>query len=82
MQRDYASDKGNENISHKRDNKETKPYTCWVLPLLRDNRQLPEYEQLSIPNRRSQKNYSWEGFNEMLNKGLPDSSPANLCKYL
>ena len=50
MQRGFATDKGNENITYKRDNKESKSDTCWVLPLLRNNRQLPEYEQLSISN--------------------------------
>ena len=45
MQRGFPEDKGNENTSNKRDNKEVKPDTCWVLPLLWNNRQLPEYEQ-------------------------------------
>lgn len=48
MQRGFTEDKGNENTPNKRDNKETKPDTCWILPLLRNNRQLPEYERFPI----------------------------------
>ena len=46
MQRDPTSDSGNEGIPHKSHNKETEPDSCWILPLLWNHGQLPEYQQI------------------------------------